>query len=116
MTSPRKPVVRRLWALVRLAAVVAYEIVVANLQIAAAVLHPRRRNRPGMATMPLAARSDLAVTVLANIITMIPGTLTVDLTTDRSGLLLHFFEARDVEAQVAAIRRGLEPLVQEVFE
>jgi multisubunit Na+/H+ antiporter MnhE subunit len=42
--------------------------------------------------------------------------LTVDLTEDRSGLLLHFFEARDVEAQVAGIRRGLEPLVQEVFE
>ncbi|MDR7478719.1 MAG: Na+/H+ antiporter subunit E [Armatimonadota bacterium] len=107
---------RRLAAFCWLLPVVVYEIVVANLQVAAIVLHPRRRNRPGFITVPLDARGAAAVTALANLITMTPGTLTVDVAPDRTSLLVHVFDLPDAAGAVRTIKRRLEAPVRAVLE
>jgi len=102
--------------LVCLAAVFAYEVASANLAMAALILNPKRRNRPGFVRFPLRVRSHAAITALANAITMTPGTMTVDVARDRSALLVHVFHLEDPEAVVRRIRSRLERWVAEVFE
>ena len=55
------------------------------------------------------------ITLLANMITLTPGTLTVDVTEDRSALIVHAIDCPDVEAACADIRNGFERLIREAF-
>ena len=107
---------RRLWAAVRLVAVAAWEISRANLRLAALVLDPRRTNRPGFIQVPIRLRTDAGITALANLITLTPGTLTVDVAPDRKTLLVHVFDLEEEQAAVAEIQNRLERVVAEVFE
>jgi multicomponent Na+:H+ antiporter subunit E len=56
-----------------------WEIVVANLQVVRIVLHPRLPIDPVVGRFETFLRSDLALTTLANSITLTPGTVTLDL-------------------------------------
>ncbi len=107
---------RRVVGALGLVVVFAYEVASANLAMAALLLNPKRRNRPGFVRFPLRVRSPAAITALANAITMTPGTMTVDLTPDRRALLIHVFHLEDPEAVVRRIRNRLERWVAEVFE
>jgi multisubunit Na+/H+ antiporter MnhE subunit len=104
------------WAAARLAAVAVWEISRANLRLAALVLNPLRANRPRFVRVPVRVRSDAAVTALANLITLTPGTLTVDVAPDRTSLLVHVFDLEEEAAAVAEIQNRLERAVAEVFE
>lgn len=107
---------RRVWAVIRLAWVAVWEISRANLRLAALVLNPWRVNRPRYIRVPIGVRTDAAITALSNLITLTPGTLTVDVAPDRTSLLVHVFDLEEEEAAVREIRERLEKVVQEVFE
>ncbi|MCS7235886.1 MAG: Na+/H+ antiporter subunit E [Armatimonadota bacterium] len=107
---------RRAWAVVRLVAVAAWAIARANLRLAVLVLNPLRLNRPRFIRVPIRVRKDAAITALANLITLTPGTLTVDVAPDRTSLLVHVFDLEEEEAAVAEIQDRLERVVAEVFE
>lgn len=91
------------------------EIVIANLQVAWIILRPRMPIRPAFIVVPLDLRDDLQITALANMITLTPGTLTVDVAPDRSALYVHCLAADDVEAVRDQIKRQFEaPLAEAV--
>ena len=91
------------------------ELLMANLRMARDVVLPRDRLRPGFIAVPLAARSDAEITSLANLITLTPGTLSLDLSSDRRTLYIHAMNARDPDAVRADIGHGLERRVLEVL-
>ena len=86
----------------------AYEILVSNLRVARDVLSPRPRRRPGVVGVPLDARTDAEITVLANLITLTPGTLSLDVAPDRRTLWVHTMFLEDPEALRAEIKNGFE--------
>src|SRR5690554_7188738 len=63
-----------------------YELVKANLQVAAHVVTPKFYMEPGIIKYPLDAKTDLEITLLANVITLTPGTLSLDVSDDRKVL------------------------------
>ena len=67
----------------------AKEIIVANLHIAYDVLTPSHHMTPGIIALPLEVRTDLEIISFANLITMTPGTLSVDISPDRRTLYVH---------------------------
>lgn len=73
------------------------------------------RISPAIVKMPIGPKSDLEIFVLANLITLTPGTLTLDVAEDRSFLLIHSIYAADPEALVAELKSGMEHRVREVF-
>ena len=75
------------------------ELVIANLQVAYQVLSPRPKIRPGIIAIPLEAKTDLEIVSLANLITMTPGTLSLDVSSDRSVLYVHIMDFHDVESK-----------------
>ncbi|MGH7820593.1 MAG: Na+/H+ antiporter subunit E [Candidatus Binatia bacterium] len=101
--------------LVRLALVFLAEVVKANLQVAWIVIQPRLRIRPAFIVLPLRLTDDLQITALANMITLTPGTLTVDVAPDRSALYVHCLSADDVESVREQIKRQFEKPLEEAI-
>lgn len=84
-------------------------LVVANLQLAKAVLFQKRKDlSPGFLTYPVEGLSKLEILVLSHCITLTPGTTTVEVSPDFKRLVLHALDARDPEATVNSIREELE--------
>ncbi|MBR9981754.1 MAG: Na+/H+ antiporter subunit E [Desulfatitalea sp.] len=90
------------------------ELAVSNLKVLWDVVTPKHINRPGIIGVPLDARSDLEIFLVANLLSLTPGTLSVDVSEDRKTLFVHVMFLEDVEEARAAIKSGLERRVLEV--
>lgn len=95
-----------------------YELFLSASRVAVLVLRPdlHRHLRPGIVAFPLTATRDAEITLLANLITLTPGTLSVDVSEDRKFLYVHALSVRDRDALISDIARGFERKVIEVFE
>ncbi len=85
-----------------------WEVIVANLRVAVDVLTPRYRMQPRVIAVPLDARSDAEITLLANLISLTPGSLSLDVSSDRRTLYVHAMYAADADAVRREIKVGLE--------
>jgi len=113
---PDRPRIRRPLKVIEYVAVVLYDIVMANLQVARLILVvPNDQLRSRYVTIPLALTSPEAITVLAGSITMTPGTLSADLAADGRSLLVHGLDVPDPEALVAEIKSRYEARLLEIF-
>ncbi|APO66873.1 Na+/H+ antiporter subunit E [Rhizobium gallicum] len=83
--------------------------------VARTVLRPRMEIRPGIFAFPLTVDRDLEITLLANLITLTPGTLSVDVSEDRRTLYVHALDCADPEATKRAIASGFERKIMEAF-
>ena len=105
----------KLWQSLRLAGLFAWELVVANLRIAYEVVTPSHNMRPGVVAIPLDAETDAEITLLANLITLTPGTLSLDVSDDRRVLYIHAMYVDDVEELRRSIKDGFEKRVMELL-
>lgn len=112
LSAPR---IRRPGLLLRFVGLVLYDILVANLQVAKLVLGPKARLQPGFVEIPLELTDDLAISMLASVITLTPGTCSADLSTDRRTLLVHGIDVPDPKALVADIKARYEAPLKEIF-
>lgn len=92
-----------------------WELVKANLRIARAVLGNPRNLKPAIIAVPLDAVDDGQIATLANLITLTPGTLSLDVSTDKRTLYVHCADCPDPDAMRRAIKDGFERRVREVF-
>lgn len=102
------------WKLPRFVLLMLWEIVLSSLRVAQAVLSPRLPIQPGIIAYPLEVRSDLEITLLANLITLTPGTLSLDVSSDRKVLYVHGMFMDDPQAMIASTHQSLEKAVLEV--
>ena len=91
---------RYAWALV-FVAVFLWQVLLANLDVAYRILHPRMPIRPGIVKIRTTLRTPAARTLLANAITLTPGTLTVDMTDD--GWLMTFVHDLNTDSAELAV-------------
>ena len=94
----------------RLVAYVAQQLIVSNVVMARQILRRRLVTRPGILAHRLRQRSDAVATVMTSIISLSPGTMTIDVTPDSSTVYVHFFDLRDIDQARAGLAR-LERLV-----
>ncbi|WP_420642689.1 Na+/H+ antiporter subunit E [Candidatus Leptofilum sp.] len=90
------------------------ELVVSSLRVVVLVLSRRPAMQPAIIAIPLDVKSDAAITLLGNLITLTPGTLTLDVSTDHSTMYVHAIDVRDVEAFRAGIKNGFERRILEL--
>lgn len=91
------------------------EIVKSSVAVARAVLAPQLSIRPGIVAIPLDLKSDEGITTLANLITLTPGTVSLDVSSDRKTLYIHAFEVGDAEALRRDTKAVFERRVQELW-
>ena len=95
---------------------VLWDILVANVAVAALVVGPSKRLRPGFILMPMRLRGNVGLSLLANTISLTPGTLSAFLSADRRQLVIHGLQADDPEAIIALIRERYEQPLLETLE
>jgi multicomponent Na+:H+ antiporter subunit E len=94
-----------------------WELILANLRVAYEVLTPNYNMRPGVIAIPLEVKSDAEITLLACLITLTPGTLSLDVAADRSVLYIHimYIDHDDLNVVRRRIKDGYERRVLEVL-
>jgi multicomponent Na+:H+ antiporter subunit E len=92
-----------------------WELIKANLRVAYDVLTPRHHMRPGVVAVPLDAKTDLEIMLLSSLITLTPGTLSLDVSGDRRVLYIHAMYITDIEAFRQEIKTGMERRLLEVL-
>jgi multicomponent Na+:H+ antiporter subunit E len=107
--------VRKAGQLVRFLLYFAWEMLVANLRVAWDVVTPRHRSRPAILAIPLEARTDGEIILLANVITLTPGTLSLDVSPDRSTLYVHAMYVADPADLRRQIKIGFERRLLELL-
>ncbi|GGC09221.1 Na+/H+ antiporter subunit E [Novosphingobium endophyticum] len=113
---PERPPVRYGWPLIAYGLLVIGDIIVANFQVARLILFCRNRDlRSCWLSIPLDLQSAEAFTVLAGTISLTPGTVSADISTDGRHLLVHALDTSDPEAEVARIKARYERRLMEIF-
>lgn len=92
-----------------------WEMLKANLRVAYAVLTPGHDMRPGVVAVPLDVTSDVGITILANLITLTPGTLSLDVSSNRKVLYVHTMYLDDPDEFRRGIKEGFERRVRELL-
>jgi len=93
-----------------------WELIHANLRVAYDVMTPQHHMRPGVVAIPLHVTSDIQITLLASLITLTPGTLSLDVSADRQTLYLHVMYLTDPDELRRNIKDGIERRVLEMTE
>lgn len=91
------------------------ELIVSALRVAWLAVQPRIKIRPAIIAHPLTLTTDAQITLLANMITLTPGTLSVDVSDDRKTLYIHALDIDSKEALVGSIAAGFETKVLQVL-
>ncbi|MEW5867637.1 MAG: Na+/H+ antiporter subunit E [Chloroflexota bacterium] len=92
-----------------------WELLLASVRSAYFVLAPRRKLRPGVIAIPLDLQGEVEIALLANLITLTPGSLSLDVSDDQRTLYLHAMHIEDVEKYRRSIKDGFERRVKEIF-
>lgn len=90
------------------------ELVLSNLRVLWDVVTPRHISRPGIVGIPLNAKTDLEILLVANLISLTPGTLSIDLSEDRRILYVHVMFLDDPDRFRQDLKDGLERRILEV--
>jgi len=92
-----------------------FEMIKANLQVAYDVITPHYFMKPGIVGLPLDAKTDFEITMLSNMISLTPGTLVVDLSTDRKVMFVHVMYLKSKEDFIKTTKQGLEKKLLEIL-
>ncbi len=85
-----------------------WAVVISNLRVARHIIDFRRPVRPAVLKVYTGEMGELEQTIVANSITLTPGTITVDFSDDGQYVYVHVLEADDVEAARRALVGHLE--------
>ncbi len=101
---------------VKFASFLGYDLVVSALQVAWNVLTPKSGIRPGVIAIPIELKTAAEIVILANSITLTPGTLTLDISEDKKTLFVHAIFIDDPARFRAEIRDGIEKRTAELMK
>ena len=106
----------RVYRVIRLAVLFLYELLVSSLRVAWDVVTPAHLSQPGIIAMPLDAKGDTEILLVASLISLTPGTLSLDVSPDRKTLYVHGMFVEDPEALKQELKQGMERSVIEAME
>jgi len=114
---PDRPTGFRLGKMIGYAAIVLWDILIANIQVAWIVLtRPNSKLRPAWIVVPLDLVQPEAITILAGTITLTPGTVSADLSDAGHSLLVHALDTDDPDAVRDEIKHRYERRLKEIFQ
>ncbi|WP_174728259.1 Na+/H+ antiporter subunit E [Mesobacillus harenae] len=90
------------------------ELILSNIAVLRVILKPKLDIRPGIFALPTELKEDWEITVLANLITLTPGTLVIDVSDDNKILYVHAMDLADAEEAINSIKQTFEKAIMEV--
>ncbi len=93
-----------------------WELFKSNMHVVRLVLFKANKEiTPAIIAIPLTAETDAEIALLANLISLTPGTLSLDVSSDRRVLYIHAIDVKDVEKVRLDLKNGLEARLLEVM-
>lgn len=105
---------RRVWAFIKLLYIFIIELVKANIDVAKLVMSRSLNNDPGIFEMDTELESDVEIATLAAMISLTPGTISMDFSKDSRKIYIHALDVPDKEEAIADIKTTLERAILEV--
>jgi len=95
-----------------------WECIKANFDVAFRVSHPKLPINPGIVKVKTNLKSDVALTFLANSITLTPGTMSVDVDKEGGYLYVHWIDVKDrkIDKATKLIAERFERILKRIFE
>ena len=113
---PGRPKIRHPLRLISYIALVVYDVIIANIQVARIILFmPADQIKSAWITVPVDLPCPEAIALLAGTITLTPGTLTAEFSADNKALLIHALHAPDPDATRDDIKSRYETRLQRIF-
>lgn len=112
---PEKVCIRKPLTLAKFTVIVLWDILIANVMVAKLILGNKDKLKPGFITINLDIEHPLGISLLANTISLTPGTVSCDLSTDRRQLLVHGLHIEDQQTTINEIKQRYEKPLMEVF-
>jgi multicomponent Na+:H+ antiporter subunit E len=72
--------------------------------------------RPAVVAVPLDLKSEVGIVLLANLITLTPGTLSLDISSNKHMMYVHVFDLDDPKEFVDDIKQNYERRIREILE
>ncbi|MBN8236712.1 Na+/H+ antiporter subunit E [Halobacillus kuroshimensis] len=105
---------KRTWKFVQLILLFVRELVLSNLDILKYVYKPKQDMQPGIFALPIDVKTNFEITLLANLITLTPGTLSVVVSEDHTKIYIHAMDIPDVQETINDIKNSFEKQIMEV--
>lgn len=102
-------IARLIWVFLR-------ELCLSSYRVARDTLRPRMTFQPAIIALPLDLKQDAEIMLLANLISLTPGTLSVDVSSDKSTLYIHAMDVDDPAELCSEIKDGFEHLIKDALE
>lgn len=109
------PYFERLPRVLKLILLFFYELIVSSLRVVWDVVTPTHLSRPGIIAVPLDTDDEGAILLIANLISLTPGTLSLDLSPDRKILYVHSMFIDDPDELRRELKSGMERSVIEAL-
>ncbi|MCX7712169.1 MAG: Na+/H+ antiporter subunit E [Chthoniobacterales bacterium] len=107
-------ILKKFFLFIRFLAFYSKEVIISNLRVAHDVLTPRDYSQPAILALKLDATHEWEIFLVANLISMTPGTLSMDVSTDRRTLYIHAMFAENPEHLKNELKATLERRVLEL--
>ncbi|MEG9298805.1 Na+/H+ antiporter subunit E [Mangrovibacillus sp. Mu-81] len=104
----------RVTAVIKLLIMFIKELIMANISVLKVVIRPKLDFKPGIFALPTELKTDWEITLLANLITLTPGTLVVDVSYDNKILYIHAIDIADADEAIDEIKNSFEKAIMEV--
>ncbi|WP_313802981.1 Na+/H+ antiporter subunit E [Cytobacillus sp.] len=104
----------RVIAIISLVLLFIKELILSNISVLKLLLRPKLDIKPGIFALPTVLEKDWEITILANLITLTPGTLVVDISDDNKILYIHTIDMDDAQEAIDSIKNTFEKAIMEV--
>lgn len=106
--------IHRVWAIFKLIIIFLIELTKANIDVVKIVFTPKLKNKPGIVAMETELTTEVEITLLAALISLTPGTISMDFSADNKTLYIHALDIQDKEQMIEEIRSSFERAIMEV--
>jgi multicomponent Na+:H+ antiporter subunit E len=107
---------RRVISIVKLILLFSWELILANIDVIKIVLSPKLNIQPGIIAVPTILKTEWEVTLLASLISLTPGTLSMYFSADGKIIYVHSINVPDKEAMIKQIKNTFERAIMEVTQ
>lgn len=107
---------RRVIAIIKLLLLFLWELILANIDVIKIVLSPKLNIQPGIVAVPTKLKTDWEVTLLASLISLTPGTLSMYFSEDGKTIYVHSIHVPDKDEMIKQIHNTFERAILEVTQ
>jgi len=92
------------------------ELVLSSLFVAYDIITPTDHMKPGIVEVPVDLKTDTAIIAFANLISMTPGSLTMDMSPDKKKIYVHAMYLHDKKEFIDKMKNQLEYKIKQILE